>query len=255
MIPEEDDRDEVIPGYIGDEGVKIDDEVKWWTIDDDMVPESEADLGKALANIEISIKQIQEFKFHLDELSDIYDFILISKMKNEAEEVLRLALPGTDLDLIVEASEEEDEEEDEDEVVVQELKDDMEPETPADQTGDTGRENLGIGSDIGTGEQTGSGSIRGAMRIRRVRQDVLDKWTQVRGDYKTIMDRIVSWDNIVFKLTLEKPPAEEVGKLNAVDIGRIREENGRRGGGKYDKNRLYTFFEWYNIKKKKEQHL
>ena len=247
MIPEEDDMDEVIPGYIGDEGVKIDDEVKWWSIDDDMVPESEADLGKALANIEISIKQIQEFKFHIDELSDIYDYILISKMKNEAEEALKVDLPETDLDLIVEASEEEDDE-DEDEVVVQEFKDDMEPETPADQTGDTGRENLGIGSDIGTGEQTGSGSIRGAMRIRRVRQDVLDKWTQVRGDYKTIMDRIVSWDNIVFKLTLEKPPAEEVGKLNAVDIGRIREENGRLAG-KYDKNRLYTFFEWYNTKK------
>jgi hypothetical protein len=238
MIPEDDDMDEV-----------IDDEVKWWSIDDDMVPESEADLGKALANIEISIKQIQEFKFHLDELSDIYDFILISKMKNEAEEVLRLDLPGTDLDLIVEASEEEDDEE-EDEEVVQELKDDMEPETPVDQTGDTGRENLGLGPGIGSGEQTGSGSIRGAMRRRRVREDVLDKWKQVRGDYKPIMDRVVSWDNIVFKLTLEKPPAEEVGKLNAVDIGRIREENGRLAG-KYDKNRLYTFFEWYNIKKKK----
>jgi hypothetical protein len=238
MIPEDDDMDEV-----------IDDEVKWWSIDDDMVPESEADLGKALANIEISIKQIQEFKFHLDELSDIYDFILISKMKNEAEEVLRLDLPGTDLDLIVEASEEEDDEE-EDEEVVQELKDDMEPETPVDQTGDTGRENLGLGPGIGSGEQTGSGSIRGAMRRRRVREDVLDKWKQVRGDYKPIMDRVVSWDNIVFKLTLEKPPAEEVGKLNSVDIDRIREEN-ERLAGKYDKNRLYTFFEWYNIKKKK----
>ena len=272
MIPEEDDIGEVIPEYIGDA-----DEVKWWSIDDDMVPEgkvpgdkdderegghrSEAQ-NEALANIEISIKQIQEFKFHLDELSDIYDFILISKMKNEAEEVLRLALPGTDLDLIVEASEEEEAEDDEDdedddEVVIQELKDDMEPETPetpetpANQTGDTGRENLGLGPGIGSGEQTGSGSIRGAMRRRRVREDVLDKWKQVRGDYKPIMDRVVSWDNIVFKLTLEKPPAEEVGKLNSVDIDRIREENERRGGGKYDKNRLYTFFEWYNIKKKK----
>ena len=258
MIPE-DDMDE-------DDTNEIDDEVKWWSIDDDMVPEGKVPEDKdderegghrseaqneAFANIEISIKQIQEFKFHLDELSDIYDFILISKMKNEAEEVLRLALPNTDLDLIVEASEEEeaddDEDEEDDEVVVQELKDDMEPETPVDQTGDTGRENLGLGP----GEQTGSGSIRGSMRRRRVREDVLDKWKQVRGDYKPIMDRVVSWDNIVFKLTLEKPPAEEVGKLNSVDIDRIREENERRGGGKYDKNRLYTFFEWYNIKKKK----
>ena len=262
MIPEDD--------MIEDDANEIDDEVKWWSIDDDMVPEGKVPEDKdderegghrseaqneAFANIEISIKQIQEFNFHLDELSDIYDFILISKMKNEAEEVLRLALPNTDLDLIVEASEEEeaddDEDEEDDEVVVQELKDDMEPETPVDQTGDTGRENLGLGPGIGSGEQTGSGSIRGAMRRRRVRADVLDKWKQVRGDYKPIMDRVVSWDNIVFKLTLEKPPAEEVGKLNSVDIDRIREENERRGGGKYDKNRLYTFFEWYNIKKKK----
>ena len=217
-IPEE-DTDEVIHEYIGDEG-EIDDEVKWWSIDDDMVPESEGDLGKAFENIENSIDEIKEFNIHIDELSDIYDYILISKMKNEAEEALKVdSQEPEQLDLVVEGTSSEG------------AKADMEPVTPAGQTGD---------------------KWRGAMRSSRSRKpglDVQDKWAKLKEDYKPIMERIVSWDNIVFKLTLEEPPAE-VGTLNLGEIADIRAENGPRAA-KYNKNRLYTFFEWYNVKKKK----
>ena len=217
-IPEE-DTDEVIHEYIGDEG-EIDDEVKWWSIDDDMVPESEGDLGKAFENIENSIDEIKEFNIHIDELSDIYDYILISKMKNEAEEALKVdSQEPEQLDLVVEGTSSEG------------AKADMEPVTPAGQTGD---------------------KWRGAMRSSRSRKpglDVQDKWAKLKEDYKPIMERIVSWDNIVFKLTLEEPPAE-VGTLNLGEIADIRAENGPRAA-KYNKNRLYTFFEWYNVKKKR----
>ena len=238
----DDDGDEGDVGDVGDVGDDGDGgdvgDVDWWAVDDDKEFTQLGNEMEASANYEKEINKIKNFTFHIDELSDIYDFILISKMNNEAKSRLSgLGVLAIDVDAVDTV----------DAVYTKspKSKEDV-PATPVNQTGKSGYPPP-------TGARGGANLlIGGAIRVPRVRPvtvEVREKWAEVRELYKPIIDRIVSWDNVVYKLTREEPPLV-MGMLELKDIEYIREGNAHPADAPYNKDKLYTFFEWYNIKKK-----